>query len=187
MRIDKRLNLVVPVPRDGGGVIYAHAMPISREVFEANFEVMARAYAKLWANGPRETMMTAPRVALLQIKKAAEELRLTEQTDALLAEIRRLTNVIAPSGSGWSSTPLHVAVQQKTIGDDELFDVENVVAFFTLASAMNRRHEAADVLAGMNALWGTSTVPSTCTEYAASLTTSTVDATTAPAASSVPT
>ena len=121
--------------------------------------------------------MSGPRVALKMLKKVSEERKIWEGPEGVQAgfveEMRRLTNVVMKTPAGWNAVPMHTAVQQDLLTEDEVDHAENVVCFFTLASAMYRRRELASVLEGMNDLWGTRSVLSNSTEFAASLTTST--------------
>lgn len=193
MRIDKKLNIVIPFPRSGEGTLYIHATPIMRETFETYFLPISVAFTRLWQEGL--SVISGPRVALMMLKKASEERRIWDGPDGvqagLVEEMKRLTNVVVRGPAGWSTVPMYSAIEQKLITDEERDFAENAVTFFTLVSAMQNQRQVAAVLEGMNDLWGTQSVLYNSTEFAASLTTSTGEENTgvkaAPAAvSSVP-
>ena len=147
--IDRRLNLIVPLG-DGGNALQVHSTPIPREVFERYWAPITRSfnYAVTTAGG------SAPRIAALALKEVSEQMGIWEDEkspngdvkkpgvkNGLLAEIRRLTNVIVYEGqAGWVPLPLDVAEQQKKLDADEAREVESAVVFFTLASwAISKR------------------------------------------------
>jgi hypothetical protein len=177
VRIDKKLNLVVPIARDDGGTLYVHATPVSREAFETYFLPISVAFSRIWSEGL--SVLAGPRVALKMLKKVSEDRNTWEGPEGvqagLVEEIKRLTNVVVRTPTGWSAVPLYNAVQQDLLSEDELDAAENAVTFFILASAMYRKRELASLLEGMNDLWGTRSVLFNSTEFAASLMTSTED------------
>lgn len=178
MRIDKRLNIIIELPREDEGTLYVHATPIGREVFESYFLPMSIAFARLWGEGL--THIVGPRVALLMLRKISEERREWDGVEGvkngLMEEVKRLTNVIVRTDAGWKTIPMYNAVEQKLLTEEETWTVENAICFFILASAIVPRKELTSILGLMNDLWGTRSVLFSCTEFAASLTTSTVAA-----------
>jgi hypothetical protein len=93
-----------------------------------------------------------------------------------MMEIRRLSNVVALGPKGWAGVPLQVALDEGTIGEDERAEVENAIVFFTVASLVHRRADLPAILDGASKLWGAQTTLLNATEFAASLPTSTKDA-----------
>jgi hypothetical protein len=180
MQIDRKLNLVIPVERDSGETIYVHSMPLGREVFERYFLVISKAFATIYSEGLG--FVAGPRVAAMLIRRVAEELKAWDGPEGvqvgLVAEMRRLSNVLAPGARGWETIPLQEAVDKGFINADDASEVENAIAFFTVASCMHRRAELRDVLEGSSKLWGAHITSLGCTEYSASLPTSTKDVTT---------
>jgi hypothetical protein len=182
MRIDERLNLVIPVKRDGP-TIYVHSMPISREVFEANFMLISKAFSAIYSEGL--TVIAGPRVAAMLIRHIASEMGIWENSKtgepgagkSFLEEIKRLTNVAVPNEKGWGMIPLQVAIDQNLLSPDELSEVMGAVCFFTLNSSMMRSSEILQTLEGMESLWGTQTTSSNITAFIASLEMSTEAAT----------
>jgi len=179
MKIDKRLNLVVQV-ETGEGVIYVHSTPVSREVFEQYFLVISKTFAAIISEGL--SFISGPRVAALMLKKIATEAGVWEGRDGvsngLMAEIRRLSNVVIPSETGWRTVPLQDAIDKKLLDEADVAEVEGLITFFICASAMSRKNEIRSVLERM-ALWGSSITSLNSTEFAASLPTSTPEETSA--------
>lgn len=176
MRIDKKLNIAIPLEREDGGTFYVHSTPLSREMFEQYFLPISMAWAQIHQTGLRA--VAGPRVAALMLKKAAEQLNVWEGPGGvmlgLMPEIRRLSNVVAPGPGGWATMPYQDAATKGFISAEDQAEVENAVCFFTLSSAMHRRQEMPVILGGMTALWDTLVTSLNSTEFAVSLQTSTV-------------
>ena len=68
MKIDKKLNLVIPIETDDG-TLYVHSMPIRREIFDTYFLVLSKTFAAIHGEGLGE--IAGPRVAALILKKIA--------------------------------------------------------------------------------------------------------------------
>lgn len=180
MRMDEVFNFIVPIPRQGSPTIYAHAAPLSAEVFEAHWLVISKTFTALNVEGL--SIVGAPRVAALALKNVATGMGVwagpegVEKT--LVAEIARLTNVLLPAdGGGWTTLPLMVAVERGLLSARERMEVMGAIVFFMLNSAMHRPDILMPLLGNLADLWGTRTTSFTCTEFAASLPTWIVDAT----------
>lgn len=176
VRINKKLNLVFPVDTSAGEV-YVHSIPISREVFERYYRVIARTMAAVYRDGM--SIFTGPRIATLLLRDLATQDGNWDGVDGvqngLLNEIKRLTNVtVAAASRGWETIPYADACARGIIDEDDSTEVEGILCFFTFASWIHRHEHLAGILASMGQLWGAQTTSSSCTEYAASLPTSTV-------------
>lgn len=173
MKIDRKLNLVIPIRREEDGItIYVHSMPISRAVFEDNFVLVSRAFSMMHAAGLGH--FAGPRVAAMIIKRVAMELGLWEGEggvgNTLMNEIRRLTNVVVPvPEKGWRTVQFEDAINQGLLSEDEVSEAENAICFFTLSSAMHLRRQVAGILDLAAGLWETQTSLLNVTEYANSL------------------
>ena len=172
VKIDRKLNLVVPVTNDNGDTFYVHSSPISRETFERYFDVIARTFTEIYSGG--YGVFSAPRIAGMLLKKVAEGLGVWEGSSGvqrgLVEEIRRLSNVIVPGErGGWDTVPLYDAIKLGQINDDDASEVENVLAFFTVASVMHKKIDLPEIMRGASRLWGGQTTFLNCTEYAHSL------------------
>lgn len=186
VKINRALNLVVPVETSDGTTVYIHSVPVPREVFEQHYLVISKTFAAIHQEGL--AALSGPRVAALLLKDVAQRTRAVhpgarpgetawDEPDgverALLPEIRRLTNVIMPSAQGYQTLPFQTVIDRHLLSDEDLAEVEGVVTFFTVASAMHRRAVLPAFLTGMSSLWGAEVTSSNCTEYAASLRTRT--------------
>jgi hypothetical protein len=188
VRINKKLNLVIPLKQDSG-IIYVHAMPLMREAYEQHFEVIAGTFARIYKQGL--SIISGPRIAALMLRRVAEGLGQLETVEkGLLLEMRRLANVVMLTDRGWETITLDAAVTRGLLDEDDLAEVEGLLAFFMCASAIHRKAEIQSVLTGLGAVWRTQTTLLTVTEWKGSLPTSTETATSpmpaTVAASSVP-
>jgi hypothetical protein len=177
MRIDRKLNLIVPIDVGNGQTIYVHSMPISRDVFQKYHLVIAKAFASMYQQGLGA--IAGPRIAAMLIRDAAASIGEDMTVDVergLMAEMRRLSNILALGKGGWEAVPLQEAVDRGTIEEDDADEVENAIAYFTLASSMHRKADLKEHFAGAWSLWGAHVTSSTIMEYAASLPTSTAPA-----------
>lgn len=190
--LDEKLNLVIPVQRDGGGTIYIHSAPLSRSVFEAHYLVIGKTFAALTVEGL--SMVAGPQLMEPMLRDIAQQIGKWEGPNgvqrALLPEIERLTSVLRPGGpgEGWQQVPLHNALKDGVLTDDERAEVMGAVLFFMVTSAMQPRRLLPAFLEGVCDLWGTRVTSQNATAFAASLPTSTGAASTGgtAAASSVP-
>lgn len=174
MKIARNLNFVLPIDRDDGSVIYVHSMPLSEEAFDANFLIIAQTFTALYQQrlGP----VSGPRVAAKLLKKLAQDAGTWDGDggveQSLMAEIRRLSNIVLPGPGGWSSQPWDGAVARDQVSAEDASIVENAIVFFTVASAMYRPAERESVLAGAAQLWDGQTTAQTLMDFASSLPTS---------------
>jgi hypothetical protein len=175
-RLNRKLNLVLSVETDNG-TAHVHSTPIGREVFEDNFLVISRAFTAVYTNGLGP--VTGPRVAALLLKQEAETLGIWPKTQqSLMAEIYRLTNVIAPGPNGWETMPFDVAKKRGILDDDAAAEVESCIVYFICASSIHLKSEMKVAMEGLNTLWGAQTTSLNATEYTRSLQTSTPEETT---------
>lgn len=190
IKVDKRLNLVVDIG-EGGNALHVHSTPISRELFEKYWAPITRTFGHVIAMAGGG----APRVASLALHDVAEQQGLwDDQVDAtgkvikpgvkngLLAEIRRLTNIVCYEGpqAGWVPLPLDVAQQQGKIDEDQAGEIENAVVFFTVASWSIEKANLHDFYETGCGIKGARTVSFNCTELAHSLRTSTATVSSGP-------
>ena len=187
MRIDKKLNLVIPVDTDDG-TVFVHSTPMSREMFEAFFLIISGTFAEIYKR--KLDIVAGPRIAMVMMKKVAADMGMASGANGaedLVAEIRRLTNVAIPHESkGWDTYPLQDVIDRKLLTEDDVSEVEGAVCFFILASAMHLRREIPAILDGMTSLWDAQTTSLGFTEYVTSLRTSTAEGTTETTTSSPP-
>ena len=173
MRVDRRLNLVIPI-EEGDSSLYVHAVPLSREVFERFFLVLSKTFTFIYTQGLN--VVSGPRVAALTLRKIAETDGVWEGETGvergLMGEIKRLTNVICMTDQGWQPIPFEMAVKQGKLDSEIASEVENVIVFFMVASAVHLRTELPEIYNLLGGLCHALVTSSNCTEYAASLPTS---------------
>jgi hypothetical protein len=175
--LDPKLNLVVPLERADGTMLWAHAQPISKLVFDAHYLALAQAFTAIYQAGI--SMHAGPRVAANILRQTIASSGRDEATNrGLLAEIRRLTNIVLPGEGGYSVLPFEDAARKRLLDEDEIAEVEGLITFFILNSAIHRKTILPGFLRAANDLWGTSTTSSNVTEFVASLPTSTAAAST---------
>ena len=164
MQVNAALNLVFPIRTDSDGnpIVYAYHTPISREVFEANYRVIADTQVLISGKG-----RIGISIATLALKDAAaqyaREQGLDFQSVPLLADVRRLTQVLAPGSNGYAPMPVDVALQTQVIDADEWAEAESAIVFFSCAFSLvpkNAREGLANALASVMKGSITSSTPS---------------------------
>jgi hypothetical protein len=187
LTISEKLHLVIPIYGDDGETItaYVHSAPISREVFDAHYLLIAQTFSAIHAEGLG--IIAGPRVASLLLHDVARKKRDEIGALALMNEIRRLSNVMVREATGWAPLPFQEVVDRKLISEDDLSEVANALVFFIVTSAMQRRADLKEMMDGAARLWGARTSSSDFTGFAASLATSKehVSTTKAPVSSAV--
>jgi hypothetical protein len=167
-RITPRLNLVLTL-ETADGEAFVHHMPISREAFEQNYLLIGRTYDAMMREG---LMLSGPRLAALRLRDVAREMG-NASAAPLLAEIRRLTNLVVPGPSGYEAIPYDAAVREGRVGEDDAAEVDAALTFFTLVSRAGRTAAFDLATSAIGIHFPVQTTSCTCTEYAASLKTST--------------
>jgi|SRR5581483_11614430 len=185
MRINKKLNLVIPILDDGDEtktVAVVHATPIGSETFRAYHLPIAKTFTAFHAN--RLGSIGAPRIAHMLLEDASRELGIWESDpktnyigvkEGLIAEIHRLANVWAPTQSGWKDYMYSEALSAGIITADDAAEVDAALVFFTVSSHMLPRRDLKVTLTATAMLWGARVESSTFTELQASLPTSTAN------------
>jgi hypothetical protein len=219
MRIDEKRNLVLPIAAekvtkkitqkiDGKDVtkdvtedvvrVYAFHSPVSREVFEANYRVLAATKSALASKGHHYLMSSGPRIAALTLKDegrkdAAERGSfdkdgniVDEETAAFFLELKRLTMVLCPGANGWEMLPVDTAISSGKIDSEDWEEAASSIIFFCCHYAMARKADRETTARATASVVGASITSSSITEFLASLPTSTPAEPTRPAASSIP-
>lgn len=171
MKIDPKLNIVIPVDIDANTVYHVYSSPISREVFQNYHMVIAKTFGAIYNEGLH--FMAGPRVAAMILRTKAEEMGIWDGPNGvnmgLMNEIRRLTRVLMPSEKGWQEVLLQDVVDGQLMTEDDVSEVENALTFFIVTSAMHRRAALEPILNGAAKLWDAQITSSKCSEFAASL------------------
>lgn len=177
MRINKALNLVIPIDWEQGGQIFVHSTPISREVFEQYFLVISKTFAAIFSQGLGA--VAGPRIAYLMLKKTAEDMGLWSGPAGvgagLMNEMVRLSNVIMPDEKGWKSLPLQTVIDKGVLDSETVTEIIGELTFFTCVSMMNKRSQVEPIMDTVNGLWGSQITYLDSTEFKNSLLTSTVE------------
>ena len=151
MKINSDLKLAFPIRWTEKGetlepLIWAYHTPISREVFEANYRVIAGTYKTLFEKGSGFAVATAPIIGTLALRDVARADAIAnglalegDPSTPLLAELKRLTMVIAPGAQGYDTVPVDVALTRNIIDADEWKETEASIVFFTCGSWMATR------------------------------------------------
>lgn len=187
MQINDNLNLIIPLRSDADGkpLVYGYHVPISREVFEANFRILAATKAELFSKGRTYASDVGPQISALLLMDEAKRDAFTRGdldkdgapniigATALLAEIKRLTTVMAPTAAGWDQIPLDHAIGTNVIDADDWREAESGLIFFTSLFSMIPRRDRKQMIEGLAERLGGSAISSPPMEYLASLQTST--------------
>ncbi len=184
MQLDSDLNLVFPVTwNDNGPVLYAYSLPISRGVFEASYRLLAAVKDALCPAGSWST--SSPMIAGLTLADAGrkdgaqwgrgEGLSMEEGGNPmpLLAELKRLTTILAPTSNGYEALPAEVAISRKLLTADDWMDAESALVFFTCALSLTQRSLRSAIAPAFAAALRGSITSSSPTVFAASLAIST--------------
>lgn len=170
MKIDPKLNIVIPVDVEGK-TFHVYSSPISIEVFKAYHLPIAKTFSALYNEGLHFT--AGPRVAAMILEDKSRALGLWDGPAGvemgLMNEIRRLTSVLLPSDKGWVNYPLQDVVDRNLMSPEDVSEVENILTFFIVTSAMHRKAELGAILNGAAKLWDAQITSSGCSEFAASL------------------
>ena len=172
--IDRNLNIVFPVETSKGKA-WVHSVPISYEVFETHFMIISKTFAEIYSEGLQ--VAAGPRIAAIMMKRIAQDNKVWEGKEGvqntLLAEIKRLTNVLVPNddGSGYGLLPFDTAVGRGLLSINDVREAEGILIFFTCVSCIHTRRQIPGILMA-SSMWGAQATYSSITDYQSSLTTS---------------
>ena len=172
MKIDRHLNLVLKVEREEGP-LYVHSTPISEQLFDKYFFTISKTYEALASVSGEYLLRMGPRVAARMLRRVAEADEAwdgpTGIKSGLVAEIRRLSNVLVLSAAGWETIPLQEALDRKFFSQDEFSEIENAIVFFTVCSVSMKRAEANSILTTLFTALGDVVTSLNSSEYQHSL------------------
>ncbi len=174
MTINSSLNLVFPIRSENNTpLIWAYHTPISTEVFQANYRIIAATKAAIFGKGIAYAADAGPRIASLTLRDAgradAAEWGIEDTAPALLANISRLTHVLAPGKDGFDMVPIDAAISRKVIDAEEWAESESMLVFFTCAYSMALRSNREAVAKASALVLGGSTTSLEPLGWAASL------------------
>lgn len=211
MRVDEQRRLVLPVATDfvtksvdGKETaeevvrLWAYHTPISREVFEQHFRVLAATKSALAGKGMHYLTQSGPRISALLLKDEGRKDAIArglvddngaardEETIALLGELKRLTMVLCPGANGWDMLPVDTAISSGKMDVEDWEEVLAGIVFFTCNYAMARKANREATAKAYASFLDASITSSSPTEFVASLPNLTQAAPTKPALSSIP-
>lgn len=164
-------------------LVWAYHTPISTEVFRANYRIIAATKAALFAKGRAFVAVAGSSIAALTLSDAARadaaELGIEDASSSFLAELKRLTLILAPSKDGFEQVPVDVALSRNVIDSDDWGEAESAIVFFTSVYALERRANRQTMGTSLALMIGGSMTLLGPTEYLASLQTSTAPETSA--------
>ena len=133
MKIDRKLNIVIPVETESKGLIYVHSTPISRDVFEQFYLELGKVFSQCFDSiNQAHLALTAPQLAYPALKTMTIKAGNWEEVKkGLINEIVRLTNVMITGEKGWESIPLDLAIKREILNEDEESEVLSALTFFT--------------------------------------------------------
>lgn len=176
MKLDKKLNLVVPV-QTSLGYVHVHSMPIGLHVFEQHYLLLSKVFSRMYTEGLND--LGGPRVAALMLRDVAKndfgQEYAEEMERTLINEIKRLSNVAmpAPDGKGWVTLPYDSNEVRQALDAEDRRDIEGFLCFFTLVSSLHTRRQIPSMMKRPSELWDFRVTSLSGTEWVDSLPTST--------------
>jgi hypothetical protein len=172
MRIDRDLNVVIPIPQDEGKTLYIHMVPLRYEVFEQYFLPLSKTFTSLYANGLTE--MVGPKIAYLMLKQIATESGTWEEIEkGFISECMRTSTALVLGVDGWVNMPVSSAIGSGLLSDEDVRTFLGNAVFFSCIWSIHTRSLAEATLRTMSRLWGQQITLLSATDYRTSLTTST--------------
>ena len=176
-KIDRALNLIIPLDSEKHGRLYIHSTPISRDIYKANYRVLARTFAQMQADGV--TVAAGPGIARLALESVSREMGQSERDPEgiwphvqreVVNEIIRLTNVAVPTADkGYESMPLSTAYAREIFDTEDRDNIEGTLAFFCLEASLHPRDLATAMLSHVGGMWGFRVTSLRFTEFLSSL------------------
>lgn len=198
MKVSQQLNIVIPLDVDGAPSAevpafnpdgtplmvdgkqatrsevqpyYVYSTPLSRAVFERYWLIFSKTFSAIYAEGL--SAISGPRVAAMAMRDIARRLGQLDGAEGVehgvFDEIRRTSVIVMPTSKGWEQVMLQDAINAKLITDDDISEVENLLTFFTVISALHRAAERGPILEGAATLWDARILLSSCSVFIASL------------------
>lgn len=167
MKIDRKLNIVIPVEVEGKGLVYIHSAPISRDVFEQFYLELGKVFSQCFDSvNQAHLALSAPQLAYPALKKMSMDAGSWEMVKkGLINEIVRLTNVMIAGDNGWESIPFDLAVKREMLDEDTESEVLSAIVFFTAISRVAPKDLRTAFLEMAGSLRNWQILPSDATEY----------------------
>ena len=172
MKIDRSLNIVIPIEIDDSNTIWVHSRSISSDIFDKYYKPIAKAHAAMLMDnlGP----FAAPKVADKYLRDVCKDMDPSgaywaEVQRGLLAEMYRLTNLILLGDKGWVTKPYEQAKKEKVLEAEDIAQIEAALVFFTLGFSMYPVRERKAIIDSAMSLWSARTESLNSTEFMSSL------------------
>jgi len=180
MRINQKLNLVVPFITGDDKTIYIHSSPISRDLFEQFYSELGAVFTNCMSGmNEAHLALSAPQLAYPALKSITKKNGTWDGVKfGLVNEIIRLTNVLFAGEKGWESLPLEVAKKQGILDDNEESEVLSDLIFFIAISSVAPKQFRQAFLAAAGSIRNWDFTSSNSMEYMSGLQTSTEKETT---------
>lgn len=177
LKLNRKLNFVVEIETESGQSAWVHVAPVLNETFKTYYAPISRAYTELFTGGGGD--ITGPRVAAFVLEEHAKKLGVWDGPNGvkhgLIEEIKRLSNVAMLTPEGWQTLPYSDAIRMKTFSADDFQEVEHVLCFFTVVSAMVPKAQQKGHLDFMAQFWSVRPESLDFTAFVAGLKTSSVE------------
>lgn len=139
MKIDRNLNIVMPVQTAKNGLVYVHSAPISRSIFEQFYLEIGKVFSQCFDNiNQAHLALSAPQLAYPALKSISMKAGNWDVPGGvkfgLVNEIVRLTNVMISGEQGWEVLPFDTAVKRGMLDEDEEAEALSAMVFFTAIS-----------------------------------------------------
>lgn len=197
MRLDRRLNLIIPLDREDGTKVHIYHTPISRDIYTQYFRVLNMTGTQIYANDL--SFFGGPESAFLMLKEISENTPRPNGSGSwwegengvergLIEELWRKTQVLVLGTKGWELLPFDVVIAPDTSGnwksdilsEDEAAEVSGSLVFFTVSSFMKNNPVVSRGLIAAAALFDWQLSSLGLTEYRISLQILTREETTEP-------
>ena len=177
MKIDRNLNLVIPIQSEKHGIVYAHSVPISRDVFEQFYLELGKVFSQCFDSiSESHLVLSAPQLAYPALKSLSKKAGTWDEVKkGLVNEIMRLTNIIVSGDRGWETIPFDSAVKRELINEDEEAEILSSGIFFTAISKVAPKDLKSSFLQMAGSLRNWELLSSDSTAYRNSLPTLTKD------------
>lgn len=170
VKLNRKLNIVLPPFTTDKGLVYVYSSPISLPVFREHYRMLGRTFTEIQRLGYGP--ITGPSLASYVFRDEAKAFGDEAHSEMLVHEVKRLSFVMYPNNNGWGNMPLVTAVKQGILSEEQSDEAENFLVYFTCASWIKLPSEAI-AMESLRTLWQAQITSSTVTEFMNSLPTST--------------
>jgi len=182
-RIDRNLNLIIPVmedeDKDKSPIAWAHHTGLPTNLFKQYWKIIGQTMQALVAD---QVGLFAARYAAYELREIAEargiwkNYKVGDDTKigvemGLYNEMIRRTNVALPRPSGWEAMPFADVKSGNLLTEDQIDELEGAIVFFMVGSRSHLQSQRRQVLGGL-ILWNAAPTSSSFTEFMHSLQTS---------------